>query len=58
MVTKALSFVDFFGHKALTVKFPFLAAKRANCDVYLFSTRKKGFRYHVDLEKLILKKKM
>ena len=53
---KGSIFVDFFGHKALTVKFPFLAAKRANCDVYLFSTRKKGFRYHVALEKLLLKK--
>ena len=53
---KGSIFVDFFGNKALTVKFPFLAAKRANCDVYLFSTRKKGFRYHVALEKLLLKK--
>lgn len=54
---KSSIFVDFFGHKALTVKFPFLAAKRANCDVYLFSLRKKGFRYSAALEKLDLRKK-
>ena len=49
---KSSIFVDFFGHKALTVKFPYLAAKRANCDVYLFSTKKKRISLHVALEKL------
>lgn len=47
-------FVNFFGHKALTVKFPYIAKKRANCDVYLFSLEKKGFKYKAYLEKLLV----
>ena len=53
---KSSIFVDFFGHKALTVKFPYLASKRANCDVYLFSLKKRGLQYSAALEKINLKK--
>ena len=53
---KSSIFVDFFGHKALTVKFPYLASKRANCDVYLFSLKKMGLKYRAALEKINLKK--
>tara|TARA_B100001093_G_C26755041_1_gene982978 strand:- start:111 stop:1001 length:891 start_codon:yes stop_codon:yes gene_type:complete len=47
-------FVNFFGHKALTVKFPFIAKRRSNCDIYLFSLEKKGFKYMAHLDKLLL----
>ena len=53
---KSSIFVDFFGHQALTVKFPYLASKRANCDVYLFSLKKRGLQYSAALEKINLKK--
>ena len=53
---KSSIFVNFFGHKALTVKFPYLASKRANCDVYLFSLKKRGLQYSAALEKINLKK--
>ena len=53
---KSSIFVDFFGHKALTVKFPYLASKRANCDVYLFSLKKRGLQYSAAIEKINLKK--
>lgn len=47
-------FVNFFGHKALTVKFPYIAKRRAKCDVYIFSLEKKGFKYEANLEKILL----
>ncbi len=47
-------FVNFFGHKALTVKFPYIAKRRSNCDIYLFSLEKKGFKYVAHLDKLLL----
>ena len=52
---KSSIFVDFFGHKALTVKFPYIAAKKADCDVYLFSLEKRDSKYEVNLDKVILK---
>ena len=45
-------FVDFFGNKALTVKFPYIAARRTNCDVYLFSLEKKNQKYFANFNKL------
>ncbi len=52
---KSSIFVEFFGHKALTVKFPYIAAKKADCDVYLFSLEKKDSKYEVNLDRVILK---
>jgi lauroyl/myristoyl acyltransferase len=45
-------FVDFFGNKALTVKFPYIAVRRTNCDVYLFSLEKKNQKYFANFKKL------
>ena len=45
-------FVNFFGNKALTVKFPHIAARRTNCDVYLFSLEKKDQKYFANFKKL------
>ena len=47
--------MEFFGHKALTVKFPYIAAKKADCDVYLFSLEKRDSKYEVNLDRVILK---
>ena len=52
---KSSIFVEFFGHKALTVKFPYIAAKKADCDVYLFSLEKRDSKYEVNLDRVILK---
>ena len=52
---KSSIFVEFFGHKALTVKFPYIAAKKADCDVYLFSLEKRDSKYEVNLDRIILK---
>ena len=45
-------FVNFFGYKALTVKFPYIAVRRTNCDVYLFSMEKKNRKYFANFKKL------
>ena len=45
-------FIDFFGNKALTVKFPYIAVRRTNCDVYLFSLEKKDQKYFANFKKL------
>ncbi len=45
-------FVNFFGNKALTVKFPYIAVRRTNCDVYLFSLEKKDQKYFAKFKKL------
>ena len=50
---KSSIFVEFFGHKALTVKFPYIAAKKADCDVYLFSLEKRDSKYEVNLDRVI-----
>lgn len=47
-------FVDFFGHKALTVVFPSILVKRTNCKVFLLTLVKKDNYYHADLEELFL----
>ena len=47
-------FVDFFGHKALTVVFPSILVKRTNCKVFLLTLVKKDNCYHADLEELFL----
>jgi KDO2-lipid IV(A) lauroyltransferase len=47
-------FVDFFGHKALTVKFPSILVERTNCEVLLFTLDKKGNSYEASLKKLDL----
>ena len=49
---KNSTFVDFFGNKALTVKFPYIAVRRTNCDVYLFSLEKKNQKYFANFKKL------
>lgn len=51
---KSSIFIEFFGHKALTVKFPYISVKRTNCDVYLFRLEKKGLKYFADFQKLNL----
>jgi KDO2-lipid IV(A) lauroyltransferase len=48
-------FVDFFNHKALTVKFPSLLVKRTNCKVFLLTLFKEGNFYRGDLKELKLK---
>ncbi len=45
-------FVNFFGNKALTVKFPYIAVRRTNCDVYMFSLEKKDQKYFANFKKL------
>ena len=45
-------FVNFFGNKALTVKFPYIAVRRTNCDVYLFSLEKNDQKYFANFKKL------
>jgi len=40
------------GYKALTVKFPYIAVRRTNCDVYLFSMEKKNQKYFANFKKL------
>ena len=45
-------FIDFFGNKALTVKFPYIAVRRTDCDVYLFSLEKKDQKYFANFKKL------
>ena len=47
-------FIDFFGHKALTVVFPSILVKRTNCKVFLLTLVKKDNYYHADLEELFL----
>ena len=47
-------FVDFFGHKALTVVFPSILVKRTDCKVFLLTLVKKDNYYHADLEELFL----
>ena len=47
-------FIDFFGHKALTVKFPSILVERTNCEVLLFTLDKKGNSYEASLKKLDL----
>ncbi len=47
-------FVDFFGHKALTVVFPSILVKRTKCKVFLLTLVKKDNYYHADLEELFL----
>ena len=47
-------FVDFFGHKALTVIFPSILVQRTDCDVYLFTVTKKKFEYKINLINLDL----
>ena len=49
---KNATFVDFFGNKALTVKFPYIAARRTKCDVYLFSLEKKKQKYFANFKKI------
>ena len=51
---KSSMFIEFFGHNALTVKFPYISVKRTNCDVYLFKLEKKGLKYLADFQKLNL----
>ena len=48
-------FVDFFNHKALTVKFPSLLVKRTNCKVFLLTLVREGNSYRGDLKELKLK---
>ena len=45
-------FVEFFGYKALTVKFPYIAVRRTNCDVFLFSLEKKNRKYFANFKKI------
>ncbi len=48
-------FVDFFGHKALTVKFPSILVERTNCEVFLFTLKKEDLFYEASLKQLDLK---
>jgi len=47
-------FVDFFGHKALTVVFPSILVKRTNCKVFLLTLVKEDDFYHADIKELFL----
>ncbi len=47
-------FVDFFGHKALTVVFPSILVKRTNCKVFLLTLVKEDDLYHADIKELFL----
>ncbi len=49
---KSSIFIEFFGHKALTVKFPSISVRIANCDVYIFSLEKRKLKYKIFLKKL------
>ncbi len=49
---KNSTFINFFGNKALTVKFPYIAARRTHCDVYLFSLERKDRKYFANFKKL------
>tara|TARA_B100000212_G_scaffold151178_1_gene113717 strand:+ start:1721 stop:2593 length:873 start_codon:yes stop_codon:yes gene_type:complete len=48
-------FVNFFNHKALTVKFPSLLVKRTNCKVFFLTLVKEDNSYRGDLKELKLK---